>query len=136
MSVGATPSSVHHDVLEKAWDGIPAGMTESSADRISRDIFPVINNTYSSDNDAGTSDRWLISGNYLVLKNVNLTYSLPKRWVNRIEMDGINVTVSCENAFTLTHRKGMNPQQNFSGTVGSNTYVTARVITAGLTFKF
>jgi hypothetical protein len=30
----------------------------------------------------------------------------------------------------------MNPQQNFSGTVGSNTYVTARVITAGLTFKF
>ena len=136
VSVGATPSSVHHDVLEKAWDGIPAGMTESSADRISRDIFPVINNTYSSDNDAGTSDRWLISGNYLVLKNVNLTYSLPKRWVNRIEMDGINVTVSCENAFTLTHRKGMNPQQNFSGTVGSNTYVTARVITAGLTFKF
>ena len=51
-------------------------------------------------------------------------------------MDGINLNVACENAFTLTHRQGMNPQQNFSGTQSSNYWVTARVFTAGLTFKF
>ena len=135
MSVGATPGSMHHDVWANSWNGIPAGMTETSADRISTSINPQINNTFSSYNNAG-SDRWLISGNYLVLKNVNLSYSLPKRWVNRIEMDGISITVACENAFTLTHRQGMNPQQSFSGTVDSNTYTTARVFTAGLNFKF
>jgi len=136
VSVSSAISSAHHDVYDKAWSGIPAGMTETSADRISQDIFPMINGTFSSYNNAGTCDRWLVSGNYLVLKNVNLSYAFPKRWVNRLEMDGINLTLSCENAFTLTARYGMNAQQSFSGTQSSNTFVTARVFTAGLTFKF
>ena len=135
MSVGATPASMHHDIWANSWTGIPAGMTESSADRISKSVNPQINNTFSSYNNAG-SDRWLISGNYLVLKNINLSYSLPKRWVNRIEMEGITVNVACENALTFTHRQGMNPQQSFGGTVDSNTFTTPRVFTAGLTFKF
>jgi len=138
VSVGSAISSVHHDVYGNTWTGIPAGMTETSADRISQDILPMANGAggifgYAN---SGTSDRWLVSGNYLVLKNVNLSYSLPKRWVNRIEMDAINLTVSCENAFTLSARYGMNPQQSFSGTQSSNTFVTARVFTAGLNFKF
>ena len=135
MSVGGTPSSMHHDIWANSWTGIPSGMTETSADRISKTVNPQINNTYSSYNNA-TSDRWLISGNYLVLKNINLSYSLPKRWVNRLEMEGISLNVSCENAFTLTARQGMNAQQTFSGTVSTNTYTTARVFMGGVTFKF
>ena len=133
-----SPSSVHHDVWRATWTGIPAGMTETSADRISTSIRPQINGNGGifSYANSGTCDRWLISGNYLVLKNIALSYSFPKRWVNRLEMDGINLNVACENAFTLTHRQGMNPQQNFSGTQSSNYWVTARVFTAGLTFKF
>ncbi len=135
MSVGATPSSMHHDIWANSWTGIPAGMTETSSDRISTAVNPQINNTFSSYNNAG-SDRWLISANYLVLKNINLSYSLPRRWVNRLEMEGISVNVSCENAVTFTHRQGMNAQQSFSGTVDSNTFTTPRVFTAGLSFKF
>ena len=135
MSVGATPGSMHHDVWANSWTGIPAGMTETSADRISTSINPQINNTFTSYNNTG-SDRWLISGNYLVLKNINLSYSFPKRWVNRLEMDGITLNVACENALTFTHRQGMNAQQSFGGTVDSNTFTTPRVFTAGLTFKF
>ena len=79
----------------------------------------------------------LADGNYdVVMKNIKLSYSFPKRWVNRIEMDAINLTVACENAATFTARRGLNPQQTFSGTQSSNTFVTARVFTAGLTFKF
>jgi TonB-linked SusC/RagA family outer membrane protein len=136
MSVSANPSSLHHDAWANSWKAVPSGMTESSADRIDPNGTPMIYGDWSSYNNAGNTDRWLISGNYLVLKNVNLSYSLPKRWVNRLEMDGINLTVACENAFTLSHRQGLNPQQNFSGTQSTNTYVTARVFTAGLTFKF
>ena len=133
--LGQNPSSVHHDAYLKAWTGVPAGMTETSADRISQDIFPMINGILGSQNNAG-SDRWLVSGNYLVLKNVNLSYSLPKRWVNHLEMDAINLVVSCENAFTLTARQGLNAQQSFGGVTDNNTYTVARVFTAGLTFKF
>ncbi len=136
LSVIGTPQSCHSDLFRNAWMGIPAGMTENSADRISTTIFPQINNTYNSYNNAGTCDRWLVSGNYLVLKNVNLSYSLPKRWVNRLEMEAINFVVACENAFTLAYRQGLNPQQSFSGNTTSNTFTTARVFTAGLNFKF
>ena len=136
LSITGSPSSCHADLYRNSWTGIPAGMTETSADRISTTIFPQINNTYNSYNNAGTCDRWLVSGNYLVLKNVNLSYSLPKRWVNRIEMEGISVTVACENAFTLSYRQGLNPQQSFAGNTTSNTFTTARVFTAGLNFKF
>ena len=51
-------------------------------------------------------------------------------------MEGINFVVSCENAFTLAYRQGLNPQQSFSGNTTSNTFTTARVFTAGLNFKF
>ena len=136
LSITGSPKSCHADLFRNSWTGIPAGMTETSADRISRDIFPQINNTYNSYNNAGTCDRWLVSGNYLVLKNVNLSYTLPKRWVNRLEMDAITLTIACENAFTLSYRQGLNPQQNFAGNTTSNTFTTARVFTGGLTFKF
>ena len=40
-----------------------------------------------------------------------------------------------DNLFTLTARKGLNPQYSFNG--GSDdTYVTARVYNFGLTVKF
>lgn len=133
--LGQSPTSVHHDAYDLAWNGVPSGMTETSSDRINPNIFPMLNGVLGSQNNSG-SDRWLISGNYLVLKNINLSYALPKRWVNALEMNGINLTVSCENAFTLTARQGMNAQQSFSGTVDTNTYTTARVFTAGVTFKF
>ena len=136
LSITGSPSSCHADLFRNAWTGIPAGMTETSADRISTTIYPQINNTYNSYNNAGTCDRWLVSGNYLVLKNINVSYAFPKRWVNRLEMDGINLTVACENAFTLSYRQGLNPQQSFAGNTTSNTFTTARVFTAGLTFKF
>ena len=136
LSITGSPKSCHADLFRNSWTGIPAGMTENSADRISTTIFPQINNTYNSYNNAGTCDRWLVSGNYLVLKNINLSYSLPKRWVNRLEMDGISLTVACENAFTLSYRQGLNPQQSFAGNTTSNTFTTARVFTAGLNFKF
>jgi hypothetical protein len=82
-----------------------------------------------------TSSRWLTSASYLVLKNINLTYQLPKKLVRKIDLDGVAVTVACENVFTKTARKGMNPQQNFSGTQ-SNTFVTPRVFSVGLNVKF
>ena len=134
MSVPGNPSSVHRDVLG-AWSGIPAGMTENSADRIDPNGIPMMNSAKSY-NNSGTTNRWLVSGDYLVLKNIALSYSLPKRWANALEMNAISLNVACENAFTLTHRAGMNPQQRFDGYQAYNYMVTPRVFTAGLTLRF
>ena len=144
MGVSANPSSVHQDNLN-SWNGVPAGMTETSPDRIDPNGTPM-NYTFSTynmngkdvsiSNNAGTSDRWLVSGNYLVVKNIALSYSLPKRWLTPLQIQGLSITASGENLFTCAARKGLNPQYSFGGVTSTNTFVTARVFTAGINVKF
>ena len=134
MSVTGTPSSVHRDNLN-AWNGVPSGMTETSANRINPNGIPEVNYNNSTDNNAGTCDRWLTDASYLIFKNVSLSYKLPKAWAQAIEMQGITVSATCENLFSLTARQGMNPQQSFSGGQ-SNYLVPARVFSAAVSFRF
>ena len=136
MSASGTPYSLHADAasgwtIEKA----------TATDAIDASGIPQLNNAPTIPGTAveadlnSTSSRWLTSASYLILKNLNLTYNLPRNLVRKVNLDGVAVTLACENLFTVTARKGMNPQQNFSGTQ-SNTFVTPRVFTIGLNVKF
>ena len=84
---------------------------------------------------SGEFSRWLTDASYLVLKNINMSYSLPKAWVNALTLESIRLNLSCENAFTCTKRRGMNPQQSFNG-YQYNYLVTPRVFTIGVDVKF
>lgn len=133
MSTGTSPNNYHKDIL-KSWSEIPSGMTEDSQDRIWYGGIPQINSSMASTNNA-TSSRWLTDASYLVLKNINMSYSLPKAWVNALTLESIRLNLSCENAFTCTKRRGMNPQQSFNG-YQYNYLVTPRVFTIGVDVKF
>ncbi|MDE6012910.1 MAG: TonB-dependent receptor [Prevotella sp.] len=128
-------SAMHKDIV-KSWNGVPAGMTETSANRIDPNGIPVLDYNLSTFNNA-TSDRWLTSASYLVFKNLNLSYSLPKALIHKanVGVTGLNVVFGVENLFTITGRKGMNPQYNFMGGY-DDTYVSARVYNLGLTVNF
>jgi hypothetical protein len=136
MSASGTPYSLHKDAA-KGWTYEQATAT----DAIDPDGIPQLNNAPTIPGTAveadlnATSSRWLTSAKYLILKNLNLSYDLPKNWVRPLQLDGVAVTLSCENLFTLTARKGMNPQEKYNGTQ-SNTFVTPRVFTFGLNVKF
>ncbi len=132
-SAMSSGSALHKDAL-KSWDGVPKRMTETSPDRIKSNGTPALDFNRSSDNNT-TSDRWLTSASYLVFKNMNLSYDLPKIWINRLGINGVTLTAGIENLFTITARKGINPQYSFSGD-SDDTYVTARVYNLGLTVKF
>ncbi len=129
MQAGSAPSSFHADAL-KSWTVDDA--TETSA--IWSGDVPVLNYNLSSQVNA-TSSRWLTSASYLCLKNLNIGYQLPKSLVNKVQLQGVSVNVTCENLFTKTARKGMNPQQTFNGTQ-YNYLVTPRVFSVGLNVKF
>ncbi len=129
----SSPNSLHKDVL-KSWNGVPEGMTEDSPNRIDPNGLPELNSTTYNLNNA-TSSRFLTSANYLVLKNISLSYQLPKAWVTPLKLSSVTLSATCENLFTLTARQGMNPQQTFSGTQ-SNYLVTPRVFSAALNIKF
>ena len=109
-------------------------MTENSADRIDPNGVPQLNTTNSAYNNAASS-RWLISNNYITLKNINLSYDLPKAWVEAMKMQNLNLGFSVDNVFISSRRKGMNPQYNFGGGQGFY-FVPARTFTFQLTVKF
>lgn len=129
MSAGSSPSSFHKDILD-AWT-INDATAESA---IWSGKVPLINydvNTYYN----ATSSRYLTSARYLILKNINLSYKLPKVWVKKLDLEDVGLSLTCENLFTSTARKGMNPQQTFNGTQ-YNYLVTPRVFSFGLNVKF
>ncbi|BBA28302.1 SusC/RagA family TonB-linked outer membrane protein [Prevotella melaninogenica] len=126
----STAAALHRDVLN-SWSGAPNGMTATSPNRIDPNGTPILDFNGSNDNNA-ISDRWLTSSSYLIMKNIMLTYRLPKALVTKWGLSGVSVKAGVENLFTLTGRKGMNPQYSFAG--GSDdTYVSARVFNFGLT---
>lgn len=88
-------------------------------------------------------DRFLTSSNYLCLNNLSLGYTLPRKWLNALDLRGIRVYVAGENLFLLTARKGMDPRYNLGigsmtsgGGLASGSYSAMRSITAGLTVTF
>ena len=129
MSVPSSPYAIHKDVL-KAWDGVPAGMTETSADRIDPNGIPVIDNYMNSYTNA-TSSRFLQSSDYFVIKNLALSYRLPKTVCEKIDLSALNFTLSVENLATFTKLKGMDPQQSFNG-ITENYFSTARTFSLGV----
>ena len=132
MGVGSSAYNLHSDIMN-SWKEAPAGMTETSPDRIKKDGIPMINyNTSSYDN--ASSSRWLTSADYLVLKNLSLSYRLPKAWAHRLDLQSVGLNVTCENLFTLTARQGMNPQQTIGG-YQYNYLVTPRVFSFGIHVK-
>ena len=132
-SAAASASALHTDVL-KSWSGVPAGMTETSANRIAPKGIPVLDNNLAEYNNA-ISDRWLTSASYLVLKNITLSYSLPQNLVTSWGIQGVTFNCGIENAFTLTSRKGLNPQYSYTGGT-DDTYTTARIFNIGASIKF
>ncbi len=135
MNSQSTPTALHKDVL-KGWTAEQATATDA-IDRNGVPMLsdaPVIVSGLEADLNA-TSSRWLTSASYLILKNINLSYQLPKELVRKAGIENVMLTLTCENLFTLTSRKGMNPQQNFAGTQ-SATFVTPRIFSAGVNIKF
>lgn len=77
------------------------------------------------------SDRWLLSSDYLNIKSLTFGYNLPKSFISRFSIQNLRLTVSGENLYMFTAKKGMNPLQSFNG-ISDNTYVPSRTFTFGL----
>lgn len=122
MHAGSYGVALHTDAL-KRWT-TPGQVTD----------VPRLDNSKTGIFDAG-STRWLISGSFLNIRTVTLSYDFGKEVLSKLKSTGASVYVSGENLALLTKRKGMNVNQAFSG-VTSNAYTPARIITAGLNINF
>ncbi len=133
MGVSESVGALHADLLN-AWNGVPEGMTENSPDRIKADGIPRIDYATNSYTNV-TSTQFLKDASYLVIKNLALSYNLPRNLLRHANVHGASVSVSVDNLATFTSLQGMNPQQGFAG-LNNNQFVTARVLSLGVNLRF
>src|SRR5690606_10132107 len=108
--------------------------------------IPGVNETsdipaFSSSNVVYTqSSRFVENGNYIRLKNVSLSYTLPENTVKNI---GIQFFVSGTNLLTISDYKGIDPESTniSSGTdtaigIDYGAYPNSRTITGGINLTF
>jgi TonB-dependent starch-binding outer membrane protein SusC len=129
-----------------------AGMTYDRATReaIFSDIkdryIPGVNETsdipaFTSTNKNNIqSTRFLEKGNYLRVKNVSLSYELPR---SLLKVADIRLFINGTNLFTFTKYKGYDPESastgsdnNTSSSIDYGGYPNARTITGGAAFTF
>ena len=82
-----------------------------------------------------SSDRWLISSNYLSVNNITLGYNFPKAWLRGMGISSLRVYGVADNLALFTARKGMDPRKGYS-TTSSATYGALRTFSAGVKLTF
>lgn len=82
-----------------------------------------------------SSSRYLIDASYFIIKNITLNYTLPKRWTSKLRIEGARLFVSADNLYLESARKGLDPQQSFSGVTDFG-YMPTATYTLGLSFSF
>lgn len=122
MSTGGYGEAKHRDILDR-WQK-PGDITN----------VPRMDVSTESAADAGSS-RWLVSSSYLALRQINISYDLPKKIIDKAGLGTVQVYANAENLWSNTSRDGLDVNQNFSGTT-QNRFTTAKIITLGLNVTF
>lgn len=79
-------------------------------------IFPRI--VYDQSSSQGFQSRKLHSGDYIRLKDLSVSYSIPKSFINKFKIQNARVFFSATNLWTWAAFKGYDPEVNVYGTRG------------------
>jgi TonB-linked SusC/RagA family outer membrane protein len=86
------------------------------------------------------SDRWLESGSYLRLRNLEIAYNFDKNALSRIGFKNTRVFLNGQNLFTFTKYSGLDPDiagvNIFERGLDNGQYPALRIISAGISFGF
>ena len=93
-----------------------------------------IPNPFGSPNNRLDSSRLIEDGSYLRLKNLQLGYTLPSKWTEKIKMSRCRIYFSANNLFTLTGYTGYDPE--VGGGVDYGNYPQSRTFMLGLNINF
>lgn len=93
-----------------------------------------IPNPFGNPANFETSSRFVESGAYLRLKNLQIGYTLPAEWTEKIKMSRLRIYLSGSNLFTATRYSGYDPE--VGGGVDYGNYPQSRTFMLGLNINF
>ena len=121
MSAGTAGTNWHKDIFRR-W----------TPQNTSTDV-PRVQNRYQDASQ--TSTRFLTKASYLSLKNVTFGYTFPKTLMQKAKISNLRIYVIGDNLWYISHRRGLDVRQSFSGATGF-TYSALRTVSAGVSFTF
>lgn len=126
MHNGQIGTNNWHKDIENRWKK-PGDITD----------VPRLSAQYGNDSNFNSrSTRFLTKSDYLVLNNVTLGYDLPKDVCNGIGFEGLTFTLTGDNLWIKTTRKGFNPTTSETGTSSVYRYSPLSTFTLGVRATF
>ena len=106
-------------------------------------------NRWKVDNTTGTTpkagatdmDKYFISsasvfdGSYFKIKQIQLGYTFPSKWMKTIKVDNLRVYASLDDFFTFSDYPGFDPEVTNMG-VDKGSYPTSKKVVAGVSITF
>lgn len=93
-----------------------------------------IPNPFGNPMNTENSSRYVEDGSYLRLKNVQLGYTLPSKWTEKVKMSRCRIYISGSNLFTFTNYTGYDPE--VGGGVDYGNYPQSRTFMLGVNLNF
>jgi TonB-linked SusC/RagA family outer membrane protein len=94
-----------------------------------------------NENARGDSDRWIEDGSFLRLRNLELGYSIPTKFLEKSKIGNARLYISGQNLFTITKYSGLDPDVvgadvNLQPGVDNGNYPSSRILSFGLSVGF
>lgn len=125
---GTQNYNLYSETLDR-WHG------EGTSNSIPRMTLPA----YNLNNNYRVSDLFVENGDYLMLKNLTIGYTLPRHLMTKIGFSNLRVYATAQNLFTITGYSGMTPELGYSDDdsrqkgVDTGRFPTSRTFSFGFT---
>lgn len=106
--------------------------SKSEADNLASAKYPLLHYDSNGDHNQRTNSFFLQNGAFMRLKNIELSYTLPKAWTQPAGISDCRFYINGNNLITWDHLDGLtDPESN-----GSNRYPIMRTVNLGVNLKF
>lgn len=131
-------NDVRYATLAFTVDNLPADVNPWTWDNPSNEYPRMYSG--STDNNLYYVDRFLEDGSYLRLKNIQIGYTFPEKWLKKLSISRLRAYVGGSNLLTITKYKGYDPDIICTDVFGQGNdtgqYPSTRQLNVGLQVSF
>lgn len=104
----------------------------SEAENLAHAKYPLLHYDSYGNHNQRQNSFFLKNGAFMRLKNIELSYDMPEKWISKVGMSGCRLYVNANNLITWDHLDDLtDPESN-----GSNRYPIMKTVNLGVNIKF
>ena len=104
----------------------------SEGENLANAKYPLLHYDTYADHNQRQNSFFLKNGSFLRLKNIEISYSLPEKWIRHAYMSQCRFYVNANNLITWDHLDGLTDPENN----GSNRYPICKTVNFGVNIQF